>query len=303
MTLFTVSPARLDEFGGTSIGSLKLSSALSSYKLTAVSSVLFPSVDVPRFHAVLDTVRASRDAYVPHMIMLDNSSHPAAGEMLRAAGAIVIELDHETEGGLARPFVIAAQLISAFATPETLMVKFEGEKPLFAEGRNVQMLIDAGKRFDIITGERTLSTWESMPPYQAVTEALLGVVIGAILGVSHDTPSGVIALNSIGRNVFIETTRQNSWPYLFETPYIGRGEHAARIGAVPVAFDYHPAVVEEETGNPVFDEKRRKQIDTMVEAAVKVVGGETEIPPTALARLRALQVQRVALERLAALKG
>lgn len=265
--------------------------------LIAVSAVMTNDVGAPRFGAVLDTVQASRRSNVPHMIMLDNSSHPAASKKLDEAGAIVVEIDHETEGGLARPFVIAAQLIDLFA-PEALMVKVEGEKPLFAGGWNVREILDFGSRFDILTGERSGLTWDSMPPYQVVTESLLGPVIGEMLGVSYDTPSGVIIMNAAGRQTFIETTTVNNWTYLFVTPRVGQ-RRGQRVGTITVDFIYHHAVVDEETGNPVFDNKRRLQIDAMLEEALKMPGKGEHLTERAIALVDALRRQRAQLEVLA----
>lgn len=270
---------------------------LADAPLIAVSAVMTSSVETPRFCAILDTVQASRAANVPHMIMLDNSSHSEAATKLLGAGATVVDIDHDTEGGLARPFVIAAQIIDLFA-PRALMVKFEGEKPLFESGRNVDVIVRTGKRFDILTGERSHATWDSMPPYQVVTETLLGPVIGQMLGVSHDTPSGVIILNAFGRETFIDTTTVNSWPYLFVTPRHGQ-RRGQRVGSLTVDFDYHPLVVAEEKGNATFDLKRRQQIDAMLQVALETAGGEENLDHASIEQVDMLRRVRKSLELIA----
>ncbi len=273
--------------------SANLERRLAQAPLVAVSGVLQHDVNAPRFQAILDTVLASSMSGVPHLIMLDDTSHPDAAQKLIEVGAAVVVVNHETEGGLARPYVIAAQLLDAFA-PHALMVKFEGEKPLFEGGRNIDTLLEVGRMFDITTGERTRPTWESMPPYQVTTELWLGYVIGQLLNISHDTPSGVMALNGAGRKVFIENVIENSWPYLFTIPQIGV-ESGCRVGSVPVDFRYHSAVVQEETGNPVFDAKRRAQLDVMLDAALQRVHPLMDDQVLALAEQ--LRLFRVSLEQ------
>jgi hypothetical protein len=276
-----------------------LSDLLLGAHMVAVSSVLASDVSAPRFLAIQDTLRASQRAKVPHMIMLDDSSHRDAAWLLRDAGAIVVELDHSTQGGLARPYVIAAQLIDEFV-PAAIMVKFEGEKPVFGSELNRDRIADYARNIDILTCERSPSTWESMPPYQVVTELWLGQCIGQVLDVSPDTPSGVIALNQAGRKVFIENTIVNNWAYLFAVPFVGAWTDL-RVGSVTVDFSYHPAVVEEETHNPVFDEKRRIQIDVMLEEALRTIGGEAALDPTSHRLVKMLRNHRNALSALAQL--
>lgn len=276
MGAFTVSAERVQELGV----SAKLEHFLFGAELVPVSGVLAEKTDAPRLQAVLDTVHASYRAGLQHLIMLDSSSHPDVEAMITKVGGVVVRIDHDTEGGLARPFVIASQLIDAYAPPSAVMVKFEGEKPVFdgVQGRdNLPILRDAGKRFDITTGVRTADTWESMPPFQVATEVPLGAAISDILDVSDDTPSGVIVLSASGRRLFQEVTSKNDWTYLIEMPY--RGKRALlEVGDVPVDFRYHPFVVREEKGSPEFDRKRLRQMEVMLNGAIAVVGQESLCP-------------------------
>lgn len=296
---FMVSSERIQELG-------KLAS-LDHYffgaEMVPVSGVLQPSTKTPRFRAILDTVRASYEAGLRHLIMLDSDSDPAASKQIEDAGGVVVNIDHETEGGLARPYVIAAQLIDCFA-PTAVMAKFEGEKPLF-EGvqgrRNMRVLIDAGRRYDILTGVRSASTWRSMPQFQVATEIPLGATIGQILEVSADTPSGVIAFSAAGRRLFMEYTDDNSWPYLFQMPFWGRRTRKLKVGEVTVDFSYHPAVVEEETGNPTIDQKRIDQVDKMLSSALKLLGTEGSLRAEDTAAVSQLRLQRDALAAIAQL--
>jgi hypothetical protein len=291
MTLW-VSVKRLSQLGAA----CTLEDRLKDAAIVAVSGVLVTDLDSPRFTAVLDTVRSSQEANVPHLIMLDSASHDSVAGYLERRGAIVVTIDHDSERGLARPYVIAAQLIDLFASPDAVMVKFEGEKPLFAEGRNVQTVLESLSDFDITTGVRSRATWDSMPPYQALTERWLGFAIGQVLDISVDTPSGVLVLGRGGRRVLIHTTEQNSWPYLFKVPYLGR-EMGCTVGSIEVDFRYHPAVISEETGNSDFDKKRRDQLELMMhEATLMAEGGES---PQALQLVACLNDFQRNLERLA----
>ena len=265
----------------------------------AVSSVWTKSAVSPRIEALLDTLRGSAAAGVPHLIMLDNDSVPEVAKPIKEAGGIIVHVDHETQGGHARPFVIASQLVDAYAPPSAIMAKFEGEKPLF-EGEfaeNRDKLLKAGRDYDIVTGVRTADTWASMPAFQQATEVPLGAAIGDILDVSSDTPSGVIVLNAAGRELFQRITSVNSWIYLLEMPYRGKRE-LLEVGQVPVNFRYHPAVVAEENGNWELDKKRLDQMDIMLKGAIGVVG-EKSLSPRDREIIRRLNLQRTALGMLA----
>jgi hypothetical protein len=263
--------------------------------LVAVSGVLQKDLNAPRFSAILKTLDASWTAGVPHLIMLDNDSHSDVASILRNHGGIVIDIDHETEGGLARPYVIAAQLMEEFAPEHAVMVKFEGEKAVFADSDNVGFVLDACRIYDVASGVRTMATWVSMPPFQVLTEYWLGMAIGDMLGVSNDTPSGVIALTGEGRRFFIESVTDNHWSYLFGVPHNGL-KAGLRIGSFEVNFCYADEVVAEETGNPVYDQKRLDQIDQMLDRArsvcTSILDDATAVRLSRFRQLLQLQVGR-----------
>lgn len=266
-----VSPQRLAEMGEAP----RLKDKLGNARIVAVSGVLQVDLEAPRFQAVLRTVESSRDANVPHVIMLDDSSQVGTGDYLRRHGAIVIDIDHDTEGGLARPYVIAAQLVEEFAPYSAVMVKVEGEKPIFENADNVVCILDSSQEWDIGSGVRTPATWSSMPSFQVQTEFWLGAAIGQLLGVPSDTPSGVIALSSIGRRCFIDTVVDNDWSYLFGVPVTAR-KQGLLTGSFPIDFRYAPSVVAEEEGNRTFDQKRLDQIDLMLSRAYLLYDGERD---------------------------
>lgn len=293
MGAFTVSSSDVMDMGIAT----NLKHRLKDAEMVAVSAMMANALN-PRFMAVRDTLIASAAADVPHLVMLSNTSIPEAADMIKAAGGIAVTIDQQTQGGHARPFVIASQLVDAFA-PDAVMAKFEGEKPLF-EGEfaeNRDKLLKIGRDYDIVTGVRTADTWASMPAFQQATEVPLGAAIGDILGVSSDTPSGVIVLSAAGRELFQRITSVNSWIYLLEMPYKGKRE-LLEVGQVPVDFRYHPAVVQEETGSWEFDKKRLDQMEVMLNGAIAVVG-EDSLSPRDHEIIRRLNLQRTALGRLA----
>lgn len=253
----------------------ELPERLHGCELVAVSGVLQTSLEQPRFQAVRDTLRASAEARVSHIVMLDSHSDKDAFAALEEVGAIVINIDHGTEGGLAKPYVMAAQLIELCA-PEAVMVKFEGEKPLFEHERNVDVILTACKVNHIVTGERSEDTWASMPPFQVQTEYPLGYVIGELLGISFDTPSGIIAMNSDGRRLFVEWVGVNDWSYLFTIPYRATKNFRYNVGTVEVNFRYHHSVVTEETNNSAFNGKRMAQIDAMLGGALAIANDDNK---------------------------
>jgi hypothetical protein len=293
MGAFTVSSSDIMDLGIAA----NLKHRLKDAEFIAVSAMMANAVN-PRFMAIRDTLKASAAADVPHLVMLSNASIPEAADMIKAAGGIAVVIDQKTQGGHASPFVIASQLVDAFA-PDAVMAKFEGEKPIF-EGEfaeNRDKLLRAGHDYDIVTGVRTADTWASMPAFQQATEVPLGAAIGDILGVSSDTPSGVIVLNAAGRKLFQRITSVNSWTYLIEMPYRGKRE-MLDVGQVPVDFRYHPAVVEEENGNWELDKKRLDQMEVMLNGAIAVVGGDS-LSLRDQEIIRRLNLQRTALAKLA----
>ncbi len=279
-----VSPQRLRGMNETA----SLERAFNGAEIIAVSGLLQKDLDAPRFKAVLRTVDASQKSGVPHLIMLDDRSHEGTGDYLARRGATVVTIDGETEGGLASPYVIAAQLIEEFTHESAVMVKFEGEKSVFTGGRNISEIQEGVHQFDVISGVRTLETWASMPPFQVQTEFWLGSAIGEMLGVSQDTPSGVIALTSAGRKYFINSVVDNHWSYLFGVPLMAR-KSGLRCGSFDVDFRYDSSVVAEETGNRVFDQKRLVQIDEMLDKAFELFDGSSR----ATQALRLIDFRRV----------
>ncbi len=255
----------------------ELSEVLPRVSLVAVSSAMYchpEGKDKARYTAALDTVRSSRDMGVKHIMMLDDSSPEYVGVELHKAGAIVVPVRHETEGGLARPYLTAARLIDR-TNPRALMVKVEPEKRLFGYNGNTYVeLMEASRKYDVITGVRGQDAFESMPDYLRLTESVLAVTIRDLTG-TYDAASGIIALTASGREIFCQTT-DAAWQYLIKTPAAARVA-SRRVGEVEVYLEYHPSMVAEENGDESVDAKRRQQFRLMLECAIETAGGERSL--------------------------
>lgn len=269
-------------------------SRLEGARIVAASSVMFGDpnrADKANYWATMNAARDSLRAGVPHIFMVDSASDPIVPKLLGTNG-IVLPVDHETEGGLFRPYATAARVIDRIC-PGALMVKVEGAKNLFANRTNLQMMAGALRSYDVTTGTRSPSTFDSMPNYLALTESILATTISDLTG-TFDAASGVIALSHNGREIFLRTTT-SAWEYLITTPHAAR-KAGLRVGEVEVSFLYNTSVVAEEEGSPKFDTKRRRQFELMLDCAILTAGGEQALHPrqrqsvaTARNALRALE--------------
>ncbi len=242
-------------------------------QLLAVSGAMYvrpEDSDQARLNAAVATARSSCRVGVPHLFMLDTQSPEEVTRQLRNAGAIVVPVA-EGEGGLARPYLTAALVINELCRRGTLpsdvlMVKVEPEKNVFGGIDTPQYYLEMCAGLDIVTGERTAETWESMPHYLSLTESVLSFTIGQMLQISGDTPSGVLVLNHAGRELLLEITDENSWTYLIRTPFEGL-QRGLRVSSLPVTFTYYPSVTNQEDGNPSQDDNRRNQFRKMYDYA------------------------------------
>lgn len=267
-------------------------------RIVAVSAARFldpEKKDYANATAAIETLESSRDAGIPHLVMLDDASHPDVAPTMAKAGGIILPVRSQTEGGLARPYLTAARLIDRIE-PSALMVKFEIAKDLFACIDNIDRLANAAKRYDVITGVRSASTLDTMPDYLRLTEAILAMAIRDLTG-TYDAASGVLALTERGRRVFLQT-QDTEWQYLIKTPYAARLA-GLRTGEVEVDFDYHTLVVEEENDSPLFESKRRDQLQLMLDGAIEAAGGQGSLNTRQLQTVASARSALAALKRLA----
>jgi len=238
--------------------------------------------EAARFAAALRSVESSAAQDVPHIVMLDHASSNGVEEALRTRGAIVVPVGPGEEG-LARPYITAARIIDQISrrwTPLT-MLKIELEKDAFA-GHNLtsNYYLKAFEEdyLDIATGVRDQQTWASMPFALGNTESLLGYLIGELLDVTYDTPSGVLLLNAHGR-ALLQRTTTDKWEYLISVPFLAH-RLGLKAGTLPVWFTYDKEVAAEENGSAVYDSKRAAQFALMWDYAHKLaIKNGREIPP------------------------
>lgn len=271
---------------------------ISDERLVAVSAARFTDpekADFANVTAAIETLESSRDAGVPHLVMLDDASHEDVAPELAKAGGIILPVRSQTEGGLARPYLTAARLLDR-VDRRVLMVKVEIAKDLFAQITNIDALVGAAAKFDVITGVRNLSTLNTMPDYLRLTEAILATAIRDLTG-TYDAASGVLALNERGRQVFLQTV-DPAWQYLIKTPLAARMQ-GLHVGHVEVGFDYHPLVVDEENDNEKFEAKRRDQLQLMLDGAIEAAGGEGSLNTRQLQTVASARSALAALKRLA----
>jgi hypothetical protein len=232
--------------------------------------------------------------FAPQLVMVDPESHPRTGPELRAAGGIPITVPQD-ETGLMHPYRLAARILEVVA-PQAIYCKAEGAKNLFQGRGSYNRMVADMKGLDVATGVRSLRTWNSMPNTQRETEQLIGPLIKLILGVSDDTPSGVLLLGpGEGVRLMAKYLGANLWTYLFRIPLLAK-QLGLKVGEVGVDFDYDPDVVAKENNDEATDRKRCfRQTDDMVDGAIDEAGGYDKLSPKAKKAVGALPARQTEL--------
>lgn len=247
--------------------------------LTYMSAVLVRDLGDPRLRAVEESLRVtmgSGDA--AHLVLLDDRSAPGVEERLRRTDALIVPIDGTKEGGLVEPYLLGIQLVRVYGREKARVVKVEGEKPIGTR-ENTTAFLRALRRNSVVVGRRSEETWASMPPYQAMTERLLGPAIGDQLWVPSDTPSGVLGLDPNGMTVMLGT-RWKKWEYLFGVP-LRASRMNLPVDDLEITWQYPDVVRRQETDNPDFDKKRRGQVDDMLNEAA-IMADEFGLKPSPL---------------------
>ena len=202
--------------------------------------------------------------------MVDGQSHYEVASRLAQYGAIVVPTPRP---GLATPYLDAAQLVQVHAGPDAAVLKAEADKLLdeVSLAAIVRLLSNCQQ---VLVGDRTPESMESMTPIQHRTEALIDALIAMILGIPHGTSSGVQAYHGRGLQVFLsyeaelENGLGNNWKYLIRTPYFAR-QIGLNVNQVPVNVTYDPEMVAAEN-TPTMTLKRLEQLLLMLEGALEL---------------------------------
>lgn len=253
---------------------------LSGAGLVAVSSVKFESIDGPtssdplgyetaRFNASLRATEAYAAAGVPQIVMVDNQSHYLVPVKFGKAGAIVVRTPRP---GLATPYLDGARLAQVYAGPSVSVLKAESDKK--PDAGTIAVINDQlHADYEVLVGDRTVDSLESMSAAQQRPETVLDSVIAAVLDIPRGASSGVQAYSPAGLEVFLAyegliPKLGNNWKYLLHTPAAALRQ-GLDVTDVPVNVIYDEAMVAAEN-TPALTLKRLEQLLVMLEGALEV---------------------------------
>ena len=117
---------------------------------------------------------------------------------------------------------------------------------------------------DIVVVGRTEASQESLPPVQRRTERLAGWVLEHTLSLPHDALAGPRGYTRDGAAFLLNYPSSekgmNNWIYMYQNA-IEAMKAGKRVGGIDVDLLYPKAMVQQETGNDVFDRKRYDQFE------------------------------------------
>ena len=228
-----------------------------------------PDTDDVRFGAALNTAEEWSEQELP-LVMVDGSPDDKVAGALRARGAFVLPA-HRL--GIASQRQEGADFVIAQGGNKILTL--EPEKSMAHLACKIATMLD---KFSVVVIGRTEASKESMPPFQRRTEELIGWLFEHILGMPADSLAGPRGYNRQGMQHLLDypsdTPNMNKWPYMYYT-VLAAMANGERVGEIKVDLMYPKSMVEQETDNPDFDEKRYEQARMQ---AYILLGEESEAP-------------------------
>lgn len=206
--------------------------------------------------------RCVKDHELP-CVVVDASPDPLIAKDLGQLGAAVVCVKPE-EGGIPKQRQIGAGYV--LDQGGNKIITSEPEKtgmPDFAV-RVAEMLGDGDSEdgHSVVIIGRTEHSKESMPPFQRRTEELIGWLFEHILGIPADSLAGPRGYNRQGMQHLLDypsdAPGMNNWLYMYYT-VLAAMANGERVGEIKVDLMYPKSMVEQETDNLDFDQKRYEQ--------------------------------------------
>ena len=200
--------------------------------------------------------RCVKDHELP-CVVVDASPDPLIAKDLGQLGAAVVCVKPE-EGGIPKQRQIGARCV--LDQGGNKIITSEPEKtgmPEFAE--EISRMLD---KYSVVVIGRTERSKESMPPFQRRTEELIGWLFEHILGIPADSLAGPRGYNRQGMQHLLDypsdAPGMNNWLYMYYT-VLAAMANGERVGEIKVDLMYPKSMVEQETDNLDFDQKRYEQ--------------------------------------------
>jgi len=242
---------------------------LSAYPLVAITGVQYNNPTDPRFNLSLENASNMREAGVPLLVV--DSSNPDNHES--------VALAHQQLGAIVEPAAIGGiatqrQQGVASAVEAGARKILSGEPEKVGLATHAAAIADALDVVDVLVIGRTPAAEDSLPPVQQRTERLAGWLLERVFDLPADALSGARGFTVAGAEVLadyqstmpgpdgeaVSDPKKNNWIYLYEVPLEAR-QRGLRIGGLALDLIHPEAMVEEETGNPFFDNKRFDQFE------------------------------------------
>ena len=238
--------------------------------VVGVTGTYYDDLNDVRFEIALDTAKKWKELELP-FVVVDGSPDSKVAGALRARGATVLTA---YALGIASQRQEGARYV--IDQGGNKIITSEPEKPSMPEfAEEISSMLD--KNSVVVIG-RTEASKESMPPFQRRTEELIGWLFEHILGMSADSLAGPRGYNRQGMQHLLDypsdTPNMKKWPYMYYT-VLAAMANGERVGEIKVDLMYPKSMVEQETDNSAYDEKRYEQARMQ---AYILLGKESEAP-------------------------
>jgi hypothetical protein len=238
-------------------------SEFSGVPVVLTAGIQYTDPDSVRFEKSLQFAEIARDEGVP-AVFVDSSPEEPHGELPptwvadahRARGAVVLRAEIP---GIATQRQLGVSFAVAHGAEK--VVGTESEKPLiplFAD--KFAVALDSA---DVLVVGRMPAAENSLPPVQQRTERLAGWILTETLDMPEDSLAGPRGFTVAGAEILMDYPAAqpglNNWLYLYMSVLAARAR-GLQVGGIKANFIYPESMVEEETGNDVFDKKRLDQL-------------------------------------------
>jgi hypothetical protein len=262
-------------------------SEFSGVPVVLTAGIQYTDPNSVRFEKSLQFAEIARDEGVP-AVFVDSSPEEApvarpdwestwVADAHRATGATVLRADIP---GIATQRQLGVSFAVAHGAEK--VVGTESEKPLIPlfAGKFALALDSA----DVLVIGRMSAAENSLPPVQQRTERLAGWILAETLDMPEDSLAGPRGFTVAGAETLMDYPATqpglNNWLYLYMSVLAARAR-GLQVGGVKANFIYPESMVEEETGNDVFDKKRLDQFHLQLGALIPRALGRTDAQPRA----------------------
>jgi hypothetical protein len=244
--------------------------------VVALTATKYSSLDEIRCRVALRTATRFGELQVQFVVM-DGGSPEEVKQAFRDVDAIVVDAPRP---GLATQYLDGIRFIQAHGGENCSILKLEPEKDSMADPDVLDCIKDALYEYGTVVIGRDQEAMLSLPPVQLEVEFRVGQIFAQRYNMPADALSGGRAWTPASLAVWVPRyeallqehgSKVNNWLYLY-TGVLDVRDAGLRVGGIRVNLVHPSEIVAEETGNPVFDKKRRDQEAIQLEWMEKIYG-------------------------------